>query len=458
MKKLWLGLILVIGLVPRLRNFWLLPVDAHPMRQTDTECVAYFLATGEADILHPKNCLIRPVTNTEGFFYLEFPAYQLLLALSYKLVGIGNILGPRLVNLSLYGMSGLGLYSLTGSLGAVLLFVLAPGSIFFVGHAIHPDVLAVTTMIWGLVMLKRRKVFWGGILLGLSVATRPFGLIAWPVMFWYLWRNKARKTDYLLVGVLTIGFYVWWRWWTTKVGIDASWENWVLEGREKIFDLGILKNLIWKNVVGEVMGRTISLLALLGLVRWWRQKDGGIWPYIGWLLMVPVYWCLVPNGNLTHQYYADVYLVPVAIIAAYGWEWLWQRRWWLGVLTMLLVGCNGWRTSGYYFDNVILPEKLEFAKEMEENIPADGRILYLVKSDSVPLSLSHRQGWMLGEWPTDVAPHPWSIMEMKNLGIEYLVRPKIHLDITTEEMKVVEENFPKWKETKNLEIFKWQKG
>ena len=43
-----------------------------------------------------------------------------------------------------------------------------------------------------------------------------------------------------------------------------SWENWVLHGREKLFDLGILKNLIWKNVVGEVMGKTASALAVLG--------------------------------------------------------------------------------------------------------------------------------------------------------------------------------------------------
>lgn len=456
MKKWVLVIILTLGVVVRLRNFWLLPIDAHPMRQTDTECVAYFLARDKADILYPKTCLIRPVSNTEGLFYLEFPAYEGLLALGYKIFGV-NMAVVRIINLGLYLLASVGLYLLVGSLGVVFLFSMAPGSIFFIGHAIHPDVFAVTMILWGLVMIKNKKTWWGGLMLGLSVATRPFGLIAWPMVVWLMKKNRSRMSDYLIVGILAVGFYGWWRWWTLRVGVDASWENWVLAGWEKIFDWGILKNLIFKNVVGEIVGRMISLLTVLGLIIAGYKKHQQVIPYLGWLLMVPIYWLLVFDGNLTHQYYANVYLVPVVVVAGYGLGWLWEKCWLIGALVALVVVANGWRTSGYYFANKVLPEKLEFAKEIRDNIPTDGRVLYLVKSDSLPISLAHRQGWMLGEWPTDVAPHIWSIMEMRNLGIEYLVEPKGSMDMKREDMVVVEENFPLWRETKNLKIFRWQK-
>jgi hypothetical protein len=39
------------------------------MRQTDTECVAYFLSNGKASFLMPKACLMRPVSNTDGYSF-----------------------------------------------------------------------------------------------------------------------------------------------------------------------------------------------------------------------------------------------------------------------------------------------------------------------------------------------------------------------------------------------------
>ena len=106
-----LVLILVFGVVVRMKNFNVLPIDAHPMRQTDTECVAYFLYTGKTTFLYPKSCLIRPVSNTNGYFFLEMPFYQWLISNSYKLFGYYPF-AARLVNLVLYLVGSLALYGL----------------------------------------------------------------------------------------------------------------------------------------------------------------------------------------------------------------------------------------------------------------------------------------------------------------------------------------------------------
>ena len=66
-------------------------------------------------------------------------------------------------------------------------------------------------------------------------------------------------------------------------------------------------------MAGEIMGKTVSFLAGLGLVVSCLKKDKKIIPLIFWGFGVIAYWLLVPNGNLTHQYYADVY-IPLFVI------------------------------------------------------------------------------------------------------------------------------------------------
>ena len=112
-NKSWLILVLVLffGLIIRTKNFNVLPVDAHPMRQTDTECVAYFLYSGKSTFLKPKACLIRPVSNIDGYFFLEMPFYEGLIALGYRILGPEIWVG-RLINLILYIVGSLALFDL----------------------------------------------------------------------------------------------------------------------------------------------------------------------------------------------------------------------------------------------------------------------------------------------------------------------------------------------------------
>jgi len=85
-----LVIIIVLGIVLRLQNFHILPFDGHAMRQTDTESVAYNFAFINHNILYPQNSLIRPITNTKAYFFLEFPAYQYLI--DYSIDCLGGIL------------------------------------------------------------------------------------------------------------------------------------------------------------------------------------------------------------------------------------------------------------------------------------------------------------------------------------------------------------------------------
>jgi hypothetical protein len=296
-----------------------------------------------------------------------------------------------------------------------------------------------------------------GIFLGISVASRPFGLICLPLLGYFLWLKKSKVWDYLIIGLLGIIFYGWWRWWTNYLGIDVSWENWVLSGREQIFNLGILKNLIWKNIAGETMGKTASGLAVIGFVVGLWKKDKKIIPLVLWILGVFVYWILVPSGNLTHQYYADVYMPLVVILAAIGWQRIWNKSKILAILILPVLVYNGIRVSNYHFQLEIEADiDTQIAEEIKKEVGGDKKIIYLARANSVPLSLSHRQGWMLGEWPIDVAGQIWSFMEMRNYHFDYIVEPKHKVDLKTEDWAIIKMNYPLVKSGDKINIYRYQ--
>lgn len=467
----WLILLLILtfGLVVRMKNFNVLPIDAHPMRQTDTECVAYFLYQGKTNFLNPKSCLIRPVANTEGYFFLEMPFYQYLIAMAYRVFGYYPF-SARIVNLVLYLIGSLALFGLMSrwwnkkmGLMSVLIYSFIPGSIFFVGHAIHPDTLAVS-FIWVSLFFawKYREndrylnLVLAGLILGVSVASRPFGIICLPLLFYFLYLKKSKKSDYLVLFLMSIGFYAFWWYRKKTLGVDMDWENWILTGREKLFQFENLKKLIWRNVIGETMGKIVSGLAGIGIVVSLIKKDRKIVPLWCWLVGVVAYWFITPNGSLTHQYYADVYIPLVVILATIGLTSILNFNRTLVILIVPLLIYNGIRTSNYHFDDRGKLAEVVIVKEIEKLIPEDKKIIYLARSNSIPLSLSHRQGWMLGEWPVDVAVHIWSFMEMRHFGFDYIVEPKGTMEINTEDWRVIKENYPLEKSGEYINIYRYR--
>jgi 4-amino-4-deoxy-L-arabinose transferase-like glycosyltransferase len=382
----------------------------------------------------------------------------------------------RTVNLVLYVIAAIFMYLLAKmwfkseivGLTSSLLFSLTPASIFFIGHALHPDVWALTTILGSLTLAvyygekpKKWLIWLAGLLLGLSVATRPFILVSLPAYWLILKKSKAKWGSYVIILGLGLGIYAAWRVWAYTLGVDPAWENWVLLGQEKLKDMDVVwRQLLKRNVVGEVMGKTISGLMVLGLGLGLWKKEGRVWPWIGWIFMLPIYWLIAPNGNITHQYYADIFIPPVVIIAGYFLAYLWQQKMVIGRVAALglviLAGYNGYRTSGYYFGDIEKPENLIRAREIQSLIPEGKKVIYLYRGDSVPLSLSHRQGWILGSWPIDISPHWWSIQEVRRKGFDYIVDPKGGGGLDGEGQDYLRGNFVKFTETENLVIWEYR--
>jgi small subunit ribosomal protein S20 len=231
---------------------------------------------------------MRPVSNTDGYFFLEMPFYEGLIALGYRLFGVYPWVA-RSVNLVLYTLGSMALFSFMKgwwnkrlALFSVLVFASVPGSIFFVGHALHPDALAVSGILISLFFGWKYKekgkflnLILAGLFLGISVASRPFGLICLPLLFYFLFLRKSKIKDYLIIFLLAVGFYGWWWWRTKSLGIDMSWENWVINGREKLFVLENIKKLIKKSkkaITAKEASAKESVAATLKALDKARQK------------------------------------------------------------------------------------------------------------------------------------------------------------------------------------------
>jgi 4-amino-4-deoxy-L-arabinose transferase-like glycosyltransferase len=150
------------------------------------------------------------------------PFYEGIIALSYKVFGVYPWVA-RLVNLVLYTLGSMALFTFMKGWWnkriawlSVLIFSFVPGSIFFVGHAIHPDAMAVSFILISLyfgwkfrVNGKIANLLLSGLALGISVASRPFGLICLPLLGYFLWLRKSKIKVFFIILVLSVGFMVW---------------------------------------------------------------------------------------------------------------------------------------------------------------------------------------------------------------------------------------------------------
>ena len=435
-------LLLIVGIVVRLGNFSLLPVDGHAMRQTDTENVAYNFAFKTHSFLLPENNLIRPVKNINSYFFLELPVYEYLIGIGYVLFGY-HIEVARVINLILFGISFGALFYFAQELFdkyiailSVFFFSLAPASIFFIGHAIHPDVFMTTTLLISLAAYvkwnksKSLLLFLISVLsLGISVATRPFVLICLPAFLYLMWSLKAKVWEYFVMFLGSLLPFGLWKLWQLKFPeASTDYENWVLRGRAELFNLNVLINrLILKNVVGEVFGKVISLFGFLGIIFLLKKVNPQNMFLIIWILMIPVYWLVVPAGNITHQYYSNAFLIPVIITAGVGvyhlLKLIYSKKvlWIIGLVLIIgLTLINGIRTSQYYFKTTLIDGQI--GQEIEKVIPIDAKLVYL-GDNSVPMSLYHRRGWIVNFSKIDVSPSAKAVLGMKKLGTKYVVEP-----------------------------------
>lgn len=129
------------------------PRSVHVWRQSNTLAVAKNFYTEKMDILNPR---VDRRLNTNGVTGMQFPSYEYLVAIGYKIVGFHNWV-HRIISLIISFWGALGMYFLAKYLirneiaagFSALAYTFSP-DLYYFGFSALPDILALACSIWGL--------------------------------------------------------------------------------------------------------------------------------------------------------------------------------------------------------------------------------------------------------------------------------------------------------------------
>ena len=295
MWTLGLAIVIVLGLVLRLKCIHNPLLDHPGWRQGDEASIARNFATLQYNILYPQTNYDGPPPN---YVELELQIVPFLAATLYKIFGVHEIFG-RLITIAfslgtvaLLALFGRWLFSsaIAGILAA-LLYAIMPGSVYY-GRTFTPDAVMVFFMTAALYALCRlvvdeerwrpRTVLWCTALLALALLAKPVAAVAIvPVLVLMIERIRSGRTFSVLPATAILGIpllifslydkamaaHAEWHW---TSGIFALHVLPALQASLQSSDAFFLKFERFHVMLGELartmIGPGITALAILGFL------------------------------------------------------------------------------------------------------------------------------------------------------------------------------------------------
>jgi len=349
-----------------LYNIDALPLDQHQWRQTQTLSVARNFYFGHWNILMPE----MDINNNQPFVLLEFPIYQYLLALLWKVFGFSYVIGRLytvgLMVLTSWMIGKIAEYVLGRSLrfwGHLLLVI--PMAVFW-SRTFMIDIMvlfALVGVVYSLVETDRRQnpnflwLFTG--MLSLLFLIKPNILIV-PFLYclyFFLSRPYLRRSWLKLTAASAVALGLGTCWFLHAKAVNASnphfysaagiewfWGTLVL-----IKDPWTYQTMGWRILIN--CGGALALIALVPGIISKRTRAVSLLA----ILCLVAYFYAAPNLNLNHTYYQLPMLFPIVLATILGLEELFSslpnsvNRYLVPALKLMVsVSCIWTLQSGWY--------------------------------------------------------------------------------------------------------------
>ncbi|NMC36060.1 glycosyltransferase family 39 protein [Candidatus Beckwithbacteria bacterium] len=430
----------VLAFIPRLYKIDNPIADWHSWRQSDTAAVARDMAQNGINLLYPKAHNYLPMNglpNPERYFLNEFPVYNAIVAILYKMFGI-NTIYARLVSVFFASLATVFLYLLTkklinarvGFLAAVL-FAILPFNIYY-GRVVMPDPMHICFSIASLYFLSlwvyKQKISYAiltGLAWAVAMLTKPYAIVLLlPASYLVIraFRLKAFKKPGLYI-ILALGLIplALWRLHINQHPEGMFGSGWLINQGDIRFTGAFFRWLIFERMNRLIFATGGFVLFFFGLVSNRIKKEG--WFFEFWLLAVIIYMTYFARGNVTHDYY-QLPLVPVGcVLMAKGVDFLLKNgvgfmgkmiNWFVALVLVLLMLAFGWyETRGFF--NINHPEIIEAGQAVDQLTPKDARVIAPYQKDPAFLYQTQRNGWT----DFDVVETMWQWI--KQDGADYLV-------------------------------------
>lgn len=431
-----LPLLLLLALVVRLPNLNDPLLGWHSWRQADSASMArYFFRSGEG-IGFPQ---VAWSGAGSGYVESEFPLYQFLLGLLYRVTGEQPGTG-RLFSIVLGLLAVLVFFLLvrktSGQQVALLasaFFALLPLNVFY-SRVVMPEPLMLLGMLSGvffflLFLESGNPLYWLASWVGIAVAAaiKPqslalglvFAFLAWR----YLGKRALRRLDLWLFAVAVLGGVTAWFYHAHRLyeatgltfgvwgyGTD-KWGNW-----ELVATWDYWQNILFKRLGERYLAWFGLPLALYSLIRVPRKGDEKL--FDGWLVAGLIGLVVVGKGNQVHEYYQLPLTIPLCFYLALAVDHLLSHpaRAWAKALTVAaLVGMTVvgiYRYASYLEkEDPSSSTELRLATALREITDPDERVVVVNRGDPTSLYLADRRGWI-------VQPSRLSADVLRDLGAQ----------------------------------------
>lgn len=452
-------LILLGGFVVRFYRFNNPVADWHSWRQADTSSVSRNFIKYGFDIMHPRIDNISNVQsgldNPQGYFFAEFPIYNILQAGGYVLFGHFTIEEwGRLVSIFSSVIAIFFTYLLVkrhaniiSALAAAFFYAFMPFAIYY-GRTILPDSLGLAFLLGGIYFFdvwigkiklrnettvektKHVAFFIVSLLCSASaLLVRPhvlFYSLVFIYLIWAKWQFALFKRwqlyIFVILAVLPFGL---WRLWMTQYpeGIPAS--AWLFNGGNIRFTGAFFYWIFAERLGRLILGYWGVALLVLGLL--WKGKKSfhdskAHWGFFAvFFLSSLVYLTVIARGNVQHDYYQYITIPSVVMLLGCGIGFIFQapkdfvNRWMsyalAGIITIFTLAF-GWYYIRDYF-NINNHAIVKAGQIVDATTPKNAKIVANYGGDSSFLYQTNRFGWASFEKP---------LPEMVDkLGADYLV-------------------------------------
>lgn len=440
-KKIVIITLLILGLIVRLYKINNPIADWHSFRQADTASVTNKYLENRIDILHPKYHDLSDVQsgkyNVNGYRMVELPIYNILCAGTYKIASIfkPNIepeITYRFTSILLSLTSAFVLYlisfSLTSNFWASTLvmasFLFIPFNIYY-SRAILPEPLAVLTMLLTVFFFKKNKIL-SAVFFAMALLVKPFtGIIIFPILLVFVFNKFSFDTflksipKYLIFCLISLIPFILWRKWIGNFPEGIPVSGWLLNNStSKFIDdyfgkfyIGWLNKIVafrpywfrwlfYERINKLILGSFGLIFVYLGLA---YKKNTTQKFTVASIIGVLLYFIIVAQGNIQHDYYQTLIIPSISFLVGYGiyysLTFLFKNKIWAFITTFGVLSFSfyfSWDLVKEYY-RINNPGMITVGKEINKILPKNAILIAPYQGDTAFLYQTRRDGY-----PTEI--------------------------------------------------------
>lgn len=415
-----LGTILFIAVAFRSYKINSPLIEFHSWRQADTAAVARNYARDGINLLLPKYDDISPmqtgVDNPSGYRMVEFPLYNAVIAIFYRIAPFLSItIWGRIISMLTALVTIVCLYKIArdemnqfAAVVAAGMFAILPFFVFYTRAILPENMATMFVMLAAIAIYKKHsgvQIALSLLFFGLAVLIKPTAIFYGLVLFYLLVRNLPFNVASIGVRVLSIALslvpLVLWRMYIQNYpeGIPAS--AWLIGNvstggamQTIFFRPAFFRWIFYERLNILILGSFNLVLFISGLLA--RTKT--LLPY-AFLLSSAAYVFTFQGGNVQHEYYQILVLPTIALFGGLGaahlvkmaHDWKYQIvAYGIIVCAMVASWFISWdKVHHYYYSLSDIPQ---FAKIVQTFTKPNDRIVVDTAGDTTALYAFDRKG------------------------------------------------------------------